>query len=114
MTAQRLRIVVFDGDCGFCRDAVRLGRALDWLGRIEWRARTDPRLRGECPRITSEETRREMISIAPDGGTLGGFYAVRDVAILLPLTVLPGLLLFLPGAAALGVRAYAWIAGRRR
>ena len=107
------RTVIFDGDCGFCQRSVRLGRSLDWLCKIDWRARLEPGLRNKFPQVSSEETQNRMVSIRPDGKTYGGFFAVRDIAIRLPLTFLPAILLYIPGVSLLGVPAYRWIAKNR-
>ncbi|OGH55770.1 MAG: hypothetical protein A3G34_11355 [Candidatus Lindowbacteria bacterium RIFCSPLOWO2_12_FULL_62_27] len=105
--------MIFDGDCGFCRRSIRIGRALDWFGRIWWRARLEPGVREEFPQLSDEETRNRMVSILPDGRTFGGFYAVRDILVRLPLTALPALLLYIPGVSIVGVPVYQWIARNR-
>ncbi len=111
--AKYKRTVIFDGDCGFCQKQVRRGRALDWLKRIDWRMRLEPGIQERFPQLSSEETQRQMVSIHPDGRTFGGFYAVRDIMIQLPLTFIPGLLMHIPGAALAGVPVYKWIARNR-
>lgn len=108
------RTVIFDGECGFCQRSIRIGRTLDWLGRIDWRARLDPDVQAEFPQLSGEETQNRMVSIRPDGRCYGGFYAVRDILRHFPLTCLPALLLYLPGVSLLGVPLYRWIAKNRR
>lgn len=54
-----------------------------------------------------------MVSIRPDGKIYGGFFAVRDVLLHLPLTFLPALFLYIPGASLIGVPVYRWIAKNR-
>ena len=107
------RTVIFDGDCGFCRRAITWGTRLDWLRRVEWRARLEPGLAERFPQLSGEETQGRMVSIRKDGKTYGGFFAVRDILIHLPLTWLPALFLYVPGVSRLGVPAYAWIARNR-
>ena len=65
------------------------------------------------PQLSGEETQRRMVSIRKDGKAYGGFFAVRDILIRLPLTFVPALLLYLPGMSRLGVPVYAWIARNR-
>lgn len=105
--------MIFDGDCGFCRRSVRIGKTLDWMGRIDWRARMDPETRNSFSQAASEETQNRMISVRPDGTWLGGFYAVRDIMIRLPLTFLPAMVLYFPGVSLIGVPVYRWIAKNR-
>ena len=111
--APAARIVIFDGECGFCRRSIRLGRRLDWWHQIDWRARLEPGILEQFPQLAREDTQQRMVSIRSDGATYGGFYAVRDIMRFLPLTMLPSLLLYLPGAAWLGVPVYHWIATHR-
>ena len=108
-----LRTVIFDGDCAFCLRSIALGRRLDWWRRMEWRARLEPGVRERFPQLSHEETQRRMVSIRPDGRTYGGFFAVRDIMLHLPLTALPALLLFLPGVSWVGVPLYQWVASHR-
>ena len=108
-----LRTVIFDGDCAFCLRSIALGRRLDWWGCLEWWARLEPGVRERFPQLSQEETQRRMVSIRPDGRTYGGFFAVRDIMLHLPLTLLPALLLYLPGMARIGVPCYRWIASNR-
>ena len=108
-----VRTVIFDGECGFCRRWIRIGRKLDMRGRIDWRARTDPQVQAQFPQLSSEETQNRMVSIRPDGKPYGGFYAVRDIMLHLPLTLLPALLLYIPGVSLIGVPVYKWIAKNR-
>ena len=107
------RTVIFDGDCGFCQRSVTWGKRLDWLRRMEWRARLEPGLQETFPQLSGEETQRRMVSIRKDGKTYGGFFAVRDVMVRLPLTFVPALILYVPGMSLLGVPVYAWIANNR-
>jgi predicted DCC family thiol-disulfide oxidoreductase YuxK len=107
------RTVIFDGDCGFCRRSIQLGRRLDWLGKVEWLARLSNGVKDRFPQVKDEETQNRMVSIRPDGKTYGGFYAVRDIARHLPLTFLPALFLYIPGVSFLGVPVYGWVARNR-
>lgn len=107
------RTVIFDGDCGFCQKQVRRGRALDWLKKIDWRMRLEPGILEKFPQLSREETQKQMVSVRPDGKTYGGFYAVRDIMLRLPLTFLPALLMYVPGVSWVGVSVYRWIAENR-
>ena len=107
------RTVIFDGDCGFCQRAITWGKRLDWLHRMEWRARLEPGLKEAFPQLSGEETQRRMVSIRQDGKTYGGFFAVRDILVHLPMTFVPALVLHVPGMSLLGVPVYAWIATHR-
>lgn len=55
----------------------------------------------------------EMEYYSPEGTRFGGFYAVRRIWIQMPLTFLPALLFYIPGAQLAGVPFYKWIAKNR-
>lgn len=107
------RTVIFDGDCGFCKRQVRLGKKMDWLQKLEWIPRLDASALKRFPQVQASESQNRMLSIRPDGKVYGGFFAVRDVMIHLVPTFLPALLLYIPGMRFLGVPAYTWISKNR-
>lgn len=107
------RTVVYDGDCGFCLRWIRLGKKLDWFHRMDWRPRLEPGLKDRFPGIDDAETKNRMVSIRQDGKKYGGFYSVRDIALQFPLTFLPALLLYIPGAGLVGEPVYRWVAKNR-
>ncbi len=107
------RTVIFDGECGFCRRWIRLGKKLDWFKKIDWRARLDPDTPSEFPQVSKEESLNRIVSIRPDGKTYGGFRAMRDIMLRLPVSFLPALFLYLPGAAWVGEPVYQWVSKNR-
>ena len=107
------RTVVYDGECGFCTRTIRILKSLDWLGRIEWRSRFEPGLVERYPALKSQDTQSRMVSMTPEGKAHGGFFAVRDIWLQLPLLFLPALLFHIPGVSLLGVPVYAWVSKNR-
>jgi predicted DCC family thiol-disulfide oxidoreductase YuxK len=107
------RAVLFDDDCGFCTRSVRLFRSLDWLRRVEWVPRNDPATTVRFPQVSGERTTGEMVSIRPDGCVNGGYFAIRDILLRLPLTFLPALIMYIPGVPFVGVPAYRCVARNR-
>ncbi len=112
-TSKFSRTVIFDGECGFCTSWIKRGRALDWLKLIDWRARLEPGLASKFPQTTKEETKNRIVSIRPDGKTYGGFFAMRDIMVRFPVTFLPALFMYIPGAGWIGEPVYQWIARNR-
>lgn len=106
-------MVTFDGGCGFCTTAMRWLTRLDWLGRFE--LVPNAAAAGLCARheITPSALDEAMHCVAANGVVHRGAGAVRFIALRLPLTCLPALLLYLPGAMKVMIRAYAWLARRR-
>lgn len=112
-TSKPKRTVIFDGECEFCQSWIKRGKAFDWFKVIDWRARLEPGLAAEFPQTGKEETKNRIVSICPDGKALGGFFAMRDIMLRLPVTFLPALLMHLPGAGWIGEPVYQWISRNR-
>jgi predicted DCC family thiol-disulfide oxidoreductase YuxK len=111
-TSTRRPVVVFDGGCGFCRRQVRTIALLDWLGRLDQVPYDDAVQRWpEVARGTLGDGLRMRF---PDATVTVGIDAVRSIAVRLPVTALPALLLWLPGIHPLADRAYRFVAARRR
>jgi predicted DCC family thiol-disulfide oxidoreductase YuxK len=104
--------VVFDGGCAFCRRQERLIRRLDWL-RVFDTVPYDAAVQvwPEIARGTLGDGLRVRF---PDHTATVGIEAVRSIAIRMPLTAIPALLLWLPGFKQLGAAAYRFVAKRRR
>lgn len=103
--------VVFDGGCSFCRRQERLIQRLDWLRRFDSMP-YDAAVIGwpEVGRGTLGDGLRVRF---PDQTVTVGIDAVRSIALRLPLTAIPALLLWVPGLHALGAVAYRFVAARR-
>lgn len=105
-------LVLYDGLCPLCRKTTALLKRLDWLHRLRFHDCRDPA--GLPPTFDPARLTAEMHVLTPDGKTaLSGFRAVRWIAARVPVLwpVLP--LLFVPGMARLGQRAYLWVARNR-
>lgn len=113
LTEPRRPVVLFDGNCAFCRRWVtRLQRwdrrgALDFLPQQQRAARTD------LPDIPEADLDRAMHLVTPEGRVYRGARALAElgrwVARLAPLRF--GY--HVPGIGWLSERAYAWVAARR-
>lgn len=104
-------MLIYDGDCGFCRRSLGWARALG--GRFEAvpADRVDPASVG----LTSEQLRAAAWWVEPDGATYGGHLAIARVlrtSRWWPVRWLGRLV----GSRALdpvGRRVYAWVAANR-
>jgi predicted DCC family thiol-disulfide oxidoreductase YuxK len=103
--------VVFDGGCAFCRRQERRIQRLDWLRRFDTMP-YDAAVIGwpEVGRGTLGDGLRVRF---PDRSVTVGIDAVRSIAVRLPLTALPALLLWVPGLRGIGAIAYRFVAARR-
>ncbi len=106
-------IILYDGECGFCTRSVKLGRRLDWFKVFEWHSRWEPGIQEKFPRVSFDDTLRQMVCVKPDSKVLGGFYCVRHLWLHFPLLFLPALFLYIPGVSLIGVPFYKWIAKNR-
>jgi predicted DCC family thiol-disulfide oxidoreductase YuxK len=108
-------IVLFDGQCAFCRKAVSLLRRLDWLGRFDCRdARDVANLPPSGDPLDPQRLLEEMHVVTPDRKrAYAGYRAVRWIAWRLPLLWPLAPFLHLPGAVWLGSKLYRWIARNR-
>lgn len=68
-------LVVFDGDCGFCRRWIEVWRG--WTGEaVEYGPSQDPTLRERFPEIPAEHFEASIQLIEPDGSVFSGSEAV--------------------------------------
>jgi len=103
----------YDGACGLCRRSVRVLRALDWFGRLDFADSN------ATPDVDLPVDRATSLGGIPmrtrDGRALVGFPAARRALLNTPLGAAPALLLYLPGIAHAGRAVYDRIAmGRAR
>lgn len=108
-------VVLFDGECAFCRKSVGILKRLDWFGRLAYQSgRELDRLPPSAEPLDPTRLVEEMHVVTPDRQHAhAGFNAFRWMAWRLPLTTLIAPLLYLPGVLWLGNRAYRWVARNR-
>ena len=106
-------VLLFDGQCGFCRQWVARLRRWDRGGSIQTLPGAERHIIQGIPPISDASLDRAMHFVTPDGRVYPG---ARALPALLPY--LPGggwlaLLLRIPRAQAAADRVYAWISARR-
>lgn len=107
-------VVIYDGECNFCKSQVARLRSLDWFGqRLSFLSLHDPRVAERYPNLTYDQLMDQMYVIDRQGRQFGGSEAVRVLSRRLPLLwpVMP--ILHLPGTAGLWRWGYNEIAKRR-
>lgn len=107
-------VVIYDGECNFCRSQVNNLRRLDWGGkRLSFISLHDPRVAQRYPDLSYDDLMAQMYVVDPEGNRHGGSDAVRYLSRKLPLLwpVMP--ILHLPGTAGLWRWAYHQVAKRR-
>ena len=107
-------LMLYDGLCILCTQSQRIVRSLDWLHRVE---RIDAQqgevIASRFPELNDADLLGEIYVRRRDGTWEIGFFGMRYLATLLPLTWIVVPLLYLPGMNWLGPRVYRWIARRR-
>ena len=106
-------VVIYDGQCRFCRGQVRNLRRLDRTGRLRYLSLHDARVAQWYPDLSHDDLMSQMYVVAPDGSRYGGSEAVKRLSRRLPLLWPAMPILHLPGTAGLWRWGYHQIAKRR-
>ena len=108
-------VVLFDGECPFCRKSIAMVRKLDWLGRLEYQNCRDPEhIPANTAGLSPDRMIEEMHLLTPDRRKAhAGFLAVRWIFSRLPLMWPVWPLMFIPGIPQVGQKIYLWIARNR-
>jgi len=78
-------VVLYDGQCNFCRSQIAILRRLDGRDRLEFVSLHRPDVVILYPNLTFEQLMKEMWLITPQGSQFGGAYAVRYLTRRLPM-----------------------------
>lgn len=104
-------ILVYDGECGFCRRWI--GRWRGWTGeRVEYAPFQEAAR--DFPQIPIERFRESVVLIEPGGRVTDAAEAVaRSLAVRPAGRTLLWIYLHFPGARAVSEAAYRWVANHR-
>jgi predicted DCC family thiol-disulfide oxidoreductase YuxK len=105
--------LIFDGECGFCRDSVRVLQRSDREGRIAVVPFQDPTTEARFG-IKLPTLAAAMHLVLPDGRVFAGADALPELGRLLPGKRWLTWLFAVPGVRPIARRVYARIAARRR
>lgn len=107
-------VVIYDGECNFCKAQVHRLRSMDWFGpRLSYLSLHDPRVAERYPNLTYEQLMEQMYVVDQKGTQYGGSDAVRYLTRRLPLLWPAMPILHLPGTAGLWRWGYQQVAKRR-
>ena len=108
-------ILLFDGQCAFCRKSVGILTRLDWLGRVHCQdARDLPNLPVCDEPLVPQKLLDEMHVVTADRQhAYAGYRAIRWLAWRLPLLWPLAPFFYLPGTLWLGNKLYRWVARNR-
>ncbi len=107
-------VVIYDGECNFCRSQVSNLRRLDFRGnRLSFLSLHDPRVAERYPDLSHESLMEQMYIVDRSGTRHGGGDAVRYLTRRLPALWIAAPVMHLPFTAGLWRWGYAQIAKRR-
>lgn len=106
-------LVIFDGECKFCRTQVGRLAKLDWWQQLAFLPLQDPRVTERYKGLTREDLMAQMYVIEPGGARHGGADALRYLSRQIPALWPLAPLLHLPGTAPVWHWLYHQVAKRR-
>ncbi len=112
--AAQLPVVVYDGECAFCRRQIARIRRYDRHGRFECVPRQTPGLTDRFPALGQGGFDTGMRLIVPDGRIYVGADSVYQISRQLAVFRWFAWLYRVPGVHVLARAVYGWIAARRR
>lgn len=106
-------VVIFDGDCRFCRASVAQLRWFDGNDRLSFVSLHDPLVIERYPDLDHDTLMAEMVVVDRDENRHGGAAALKYLSRRLPKLWLLAPLMHIPGTMPFWRWAYAFIAKRR-
>lgn len=106
-------VLLYDGECAFCRMWVRRIRRWDRHDTIECVPARDRFERGDLPDLSDHAVNARMHLILQDGRIFTGGAALPELLRLLPGGRVPRLLFLIPGIPWVATKAYDLVARHR-
>jgi predicted DCC family thiol-disulfide oxidoreductase YuxK len=107
-------VIVYDGDCSFCRAQIGRIRLKDRRDAFEYVPRQAEGLIQRFPALAEGDFNSGMRLVMPDGAIHVGADAVYEIARRMPVWKLAAWTYRVPGLRALFRWIYAWIAAHRQ
>jgi predicted DCC family thiol-disulfide oxidoreductase YuxK len=106
-------VLLYDGDCGFCRTWIRRLERWDVHQRIQCLPSNERSAIPDLPPLSDEALNRAMHLITPDGRVFAGGVAVPEMLPFLRGGRWLRPIFAMPGIQAVTNRVYAWVAEHR-
>ncbi|KON86662.1 hypothetical protein AF332_07550 [Sporosarcina globispora] len=106
-------IALYDGTCSLCKETKRIFEKLDWLNKVEWISLQEYEKTSNPISISRQDLRKELHIITSCGDVKKGYFAVRRLLILFPVSFIFSILFYLPFIPQIGNPLYQWIAKNR-
>ncbi len=78
-------VVLYDGQCNFCRSQINILRRLDGRNRLKFVSLHNPEVAINYPNLTFEQLMAQIWIITPDGAQYGGASALKYLSVRLPM-----------------------------
>jgi predicted DCC family thiol-disulfide oxidoreductase YuxK len=112
-TPQERDVVIYDGNCSFCRSQVKRLKAWDGGDRLQYLSLHDDVVAATYPDLSHEDLMKEMYVVDRNGRRHGGAKALRYLSRRLPRLWILMPLLHIPGTLGMWNALYQLIARRR-
>lgn len=106
-------VLLYDGECAFCRAWVARIRRWDRNDRIELLPAGERSHHADLPDLPDDAVNAAMHLVLPDGRVFAGGRAIPELLRRLPGGGVPRLLFQVPGVPWISGLAYGWVARRR-
>jgi predicted DCC family thiol-disulfide oxidoreductase YuxK len=106
-------VIIYDGDCAFCRRSIALIQRRDRDNHFEYLPRQEPGLEGRFPQIAEGDFDTGMRLIEPDQTVHVGADAIYRIARKLPYYRRWAWMYKVPVIRGVTRRVYAWVAKNR-
>lgn len=106
-------VVIYDGQCRFCRGQVERLAQFDRRGRLSFLSLHDPRVTERFPDLTHEQLMEQLYLIEPGGDRHAGAAAIRYLSRKLPLLWPLAPFLHVPASLPVWQWLYQQVARRR-
>ncbi|HEU5182517.1 MAG TPA: DUF393 domain-containing protein [Candidatus Polarisedimenticolia bacterium] len=106
-------VVIYDGDCAFCRRSIDEIRRRDRKARMVYLPRRTPGIEEKIPGLTDGDFNSGIRVVDPDGKIHVGADGIRQIASQLPVWRHFTWVYDVPLIRGLARRIYAWIAANR-
>jgi len=113
-SSQGIFILLYDGQCPFCRKSVQILKGMDFLKTLTYVDLHEVRdFKALHPQLTKELVLSQLYLLEPNGKMYGGFDVFRRVCFLMPILYPAILILYFPGMKWIGPFVYRLIAKNR-